>query len=130
MCDVGGLLGLWIGFSFLTIFEFVELLFDVIRVSIFRPKEKSGNSNQGNKVKSVRSAGPTKGVAVRPFNINSDSIMSRFDPDFKECFGHQVGTPSDVKMRFKTPSPQLLYGNENDDVSTIDMEDNKTGTIP
>ncbi len=121
ICDIGGLLGLWIGFSFLTVFEFVELLFDVILASVFR----AGLPASKNKVQNCVRKLPRSQATLPHYWRQQRLVTERFDPDYRECFSAE--TPSGVELKLHTPSPELLYDNENDDVSVLDLESRNTG---
>ena len=41
MANIGGALGLFIGMSFVTVFEFVEFLFDLIMLALYKAKHRS-----------------------------------------------------------------------------------------
>ena len=110
-CDIGGLLGLWIGFSFLTVFEVVELLFDTMMVAVL----KARGSAYAKKVKHFVPKVSRVNAAVPSYWMEPGDIMNRFDPDYRKCFSAE--TPSDVELKFHTPSPELLCDNEKDDVS-------------
>ena len=64
--DVGGVLGLWVGFSILTIFEFFELAMDMIILSIVRKckcLKKPAQSGTGNTIIPTQPKG-VKGAAT------------------------------------------------------------------
>ncbi len=120
ICDIGGLLGLWIGFSFLTVFEFVELLFDVVLAAVF----KAGRAASNNKVQNFARKMSRAQATIPSYWRQQRCVLGRFDPDYRECFSAE--TPSGVELKFHTPSPELLYDNEKDDISVLGLENRKT----
>ncbi len=123
LCDIGGILGLWIGFSFLTIFEVVELLFDLLLSSFYG---KKGSSNNKPSIPDFPGKGTKPGAVVAPYCNPAGVLKHRFDPDYMSALNTSARySPSDVKVQFHTPSPDFLSGG-NDNVSVLEMTTDTT----
>lgn len=121
LSDIGGVLGLWVGFSMLTITEFVELLMDIIMLK-FGPRWLG--SNQGT---SSGKAPPTGGDRSASFHMGLHPMdkadfpaveeTSDLDTDQSESINKDNGRKKKVTRKGRKPTrkqvvPSSDYGSD------------------
>ena len=64
LSDIGGQVGLWMGVSILTLFEFVEFIFDLVKIAILRVKGKKKVTSSVVNVKPLDATNSTGGQTL------------------------------------------------------------------
>ena len=67
--DIGGILGLWLGFSVLTIFEFIELAIDFVVLGMIKLRghqAKAGSKMNGEEAEEKKGYGPDLDTMYTP----------------------------------------------------------------
>ena len=115
MSDVGGILGLWIGFSILTIFEFIELGMDYLIFGIHRLMNWPRGGTQPIQVKPKGPENPNPKASDDPFNTSAAKPAAKPKPKSRSrgtitpsLTPRSLATPSNVDLSESKPKAPLL----------------------